>query len=129
MKFNEQHAEFFTDVVFLIEATSHEYMSLWQDFSSEADRPRWPKRVLSWKQESVGSMPQVGWIGNRPIFVSIKYARLNGHRVMFYHGCSELVDHKMIEQWLRHFTEKTIGWKHCDSGNFHNCLYALEEVK
>ena len=50
---------------------------------------------------------------------------------MFYYGCSQVVDHKMIDDWLRHFTLKTIRWDngtrwaHCDACNFNACLDAI----
>ncbi len=133
MKFNECDAELFKEVAFIVEATHEEYMSFWREFSSESDYPRMNDKTITWKQESVGASRQIGEINGRPIVVELRYARINGRRVCFYNGCSQLVDHIMIREWLEHFTEKTIRhegrFAHCNASNFHHCLHAIEAFK
>lgn len=137
--FNKEDKEFFENVVFLVEATSYEYHSLWADYSTEyLTLPYAPKederlrnRRVDWKQESAGWTISLGVIDKRPICVSINYAILNGKRVMFYYGCSQLVDHQIIENWLKHFTsnikwDNGVRWAHCDAFNFHHCLEAIK---
>lgn len=125
----DEDAELFKDVKFLIEASNNEQHSLWKEFHYQPH----PKMlfVKNWEQISMGRMIQIGSIDDRPITVSMFYAKLNGHKVMFYYGCSQLVDHKMIEDWIQMYTLDVIRydngyrWAHCDAMNFHNCLLGL----
>lgn len=133
MKFNKNDAELFKEVAFLVEASHQEYMSFWADFSHQSDHPRFKDKTVKWEQESLGKTREIGKINERPIVVSILYARLDGRRVAFYEGCSQLVDHAMIRKWLEHFTEMTIRheglWAQCNASNFHHCLHAIEAFK
>lgn len=128
--FSKEDKALFKDVEFLVEATYNEQHHFWVDYHY---KPRTDSvEVKSWECEGRGHMIEIGELDKRPICVSIFYGKLNGKRVMFYEGCSQVVDHKMIEDWLQHYTLKTIRWDnghrwaHCDSSNFHHCL---EHVK
>jgi hypothetical protein len=130
-RFEQGDKEYFKDVVFLVEASSHEQHQFWRDHHYKPSQDY--KVIKTWKQES-GYMIQLGKVDKRPICVTITYDIIDGRRVLFYEGCSELVDHKMIKDWLRHWTEKTVRWDNgtrwaiCDSSNFHHCLEAIEEM-
>jgi hypothetical protein len=140
MKFNKEDKKYFQDVVFLVEATSHEYHFLWQEFSTEyltlpyapVESEKFKRWRVKWVQVTMGHGVTIGELDKRPIVVDISYAFLNDKKVMFYNGCSQLVDHKMIEEWLKHFTLDTVRWDnntrwaHCDAMNFHHCLDALD---
>lgn len=113
----------------MVEATHHEQHMFWEKYHYQ---PRENEPVVrEWKEESQGRMPTIGYIGKRPICVCIFYAKLNGKRVAFYEGVSQLVDHEMIDKWLKHFTLDTIRcdngtrWAHCDAWNFYHCLDAI----
>lgn len=69
-----------------------------------------------------GHWLQIGTVDERPICVSIFYAVLNGKKVMFYEGISQLVDHEMIETWRNRY-EGEAG--HCNAANFHHCMEAV----
>lgn len=125
----DEDAKLFKDVEFLIEANHNEQHSLWREFHY---RPQYEfLYVKNWEQISMGRIIEVGTVDNRPIVISIFYAKLNGKKVMFYYGCSQLVDHKMIDDWIQMYTLETIRydngyrWAHCDAMNFHNCLHGL----
>jgi len=127
--FNKEHCELFKDVVFLVQASHNEYHQLWANHYYE---PRREATIIqSWDQINVGEMIQIGKLDKRPVCISIFYAKLNGKKVAFYEGTSQVVDHKMIRDWLEHFTLKTIRWDNnsrwanCDAMNFHLCLNAL----
>lgn len=126
--FNKEDLKLFKDVVFLVEANSNEQHLLWERYHY---KPIYPDTyVKSWEQISMGHGIHIGSIDERPIVVSIMYAILNGKRVMFYYGVSQLVDHKMIEDWLTMYThdikwDNGSRWAHCDATNFHHCLDAI----
>ena len=126
---NPKDEELFKDVKFLVEATYHEQFVLWQDYFN---KPKYGRKAKSWKQVYTGHGLQIGTINKRPICVQIFYAILNGKKVMFYEGCSELVDHKMIKDWIQYWTLDNIKWDvdrwaHCDAQNFHLCLDGIED--
>lgn len=129
IKYNDDHRELFKDVVFLVEASYNEKFMLWKmhHWHRIIDMPR----VKEWKDEGMGRIITLGLVDKRPTCVDIYYASLNGKRIMFYNGSSELVDHKMIEDWLKHFTLDSIRWDnnsrwaHCDASGFHLCLDAI----
>lgn len=127
--FNEEDKKLFKDVVFLVEATYNEQHQFWENYHY---KPKYEGlAVKNWEQEGMGRVVTIGEIDKRPVSISIFWAKLNGKRVMFYEGCSQVVDYKMIEDWLHHFTLETIRWDnghrwaHCDSSNFHHCLDAI----
>lgn len=127
--YDENHRKLFDNVVFLVEANSHESHHFWLDYHY---RPRILTPVVkSWEQETMGKVITIGEINKRPINVDISYAKLNNKRVAFYEGSSQLVDHQMIEDWLKYFTldsirwDNSTRWAHCDSNNFHHCLEAI----
>ena len=142
MKFHEEDKKYFKDVVFLVEATSHEDQFLWTEWSADyltlpyapKEEGKFARKRVDWQQVSLGHMLTIGEIDNRPICVSMSYAIINGRKIMFYEGCSQLVDHEMIREWLKHFTLNTIRWDggtrwgHCDAMNFHHCLDAIKEL-
>lgn len=127
-KRNDSDKELFKDVVFLIEANDNESHLLWEKYHYKTDKD--VPHVKLWEQEFSGYMIKIGELDNRPINVTLSYAKLNGKRILFYNGCSQLVDHKMIEDWLQHFTkdirwDNNHRWAHCDAMNFHHCLDAI----
>src|SRR5574337_459163 len=122
----EEDAELFKDVVFLVEATYNEMYSLWLDYYYQPRSKNIPV-VKEWEQETIGRIVTIGKLDKRPINVQVWWAKLNGKRVLFYEACSQLVDYKLVEEWLKHFTldkirwDNDARWAHCDATNFHLC--------
>lgn len=114
--FNDSHKELFKDVVYLVEANHNETHLLWERFHY---KPVYDFKVDSWVQVMEGYGPVIGELDNRPICVGITYAILNGKKVMFYEGQSEVVDYKMIEDWRDHYAPNI---SHCNATNFGHCL-------
>lgn len=108
----------FADIVFFIEANDFERSQLWLQYNKD----------VQWKPDS-GLICTIGHINQRPICVSVTFDILNGKRVMFYYGCSQLVDHEMIDEWLDHNVkakwDNMTRRAHCDAMNFHHCLQAI----
>lgn len=117
---SEEDRKLFKDVFYMVEATHHEQHTLWEEFHY---RPKYPEaQVKSWEQVMSGHWLQIGTVDERPICVSIFYAILNGKRVMFYEGISQLVDHEMIEKWRDRYSGEA---GHCNPANFHHCMQAI----
>jgi hypothetical protein len=65
----------------------------------------------------------------RPIVISLNWAMIDGQLVCFWHGCSQLVDYRMINEWLnKNFDGTHDGGRRSatDSMNFHNCIGAIK---
>lgn len=64
----------------------------------------------------------------RPINISLSWAWIDDQLVCFWYPCSQLVDHKMIEQWFdQNFHQTHDGGRRSrvDHQNFHNCIGAI----
>ena len=89
------------------------------------------KRV-DWKQEYAGFATCIGEIKKRPIYVEFSFAYINGHKIAFYNGCSELVDYKMVENYMTKNFQLThdnyCRWNHVNAANFHNCVNSLDRM-
>jgi hypothetical protein len=111
----------FDGVEYCIQASHDEHHMLWERWHYRADTTR--SYVKNWEQVSLGHWLTIGSVDNRPICVSVQYAILNGHKVMFYEGTSQLVDYKMIEDWLERYFDRCNH--HCNAANFHHCMEAV----
>jgi hypothetical protein len=61
---------------------------------------RWNKEY-NFQQDTAGRMFQVGEFGGQPIWVSFIWYVVNGHYVCFYEATSNVVNWKMVEEWLK----------------------------
>jgi len=132
-KYRPEDEELFKDVVFLVEATHHEQFCFWQDYHH---KPKYDNcSIQNWEQISMGRMITIGELDNRPICICIYWAKLEGYKVMFYEAVSQVVDHAMVEKWIKHFSLDKITWDnghrwaHCDSNNFHHCIHAIQQLQ
>jgi len=113
--------DLFKDVVFLVEA---------DDFARQVllERVRTHRPDLkSWQQVMEGRIVTIGYLGKRPICVSLFYAVIDGKRVMFFSACSMLVDHQLVEDWLRAGFKPGLYFS-SNAMNFHNCVQALARM-
>lgn len=131
-KFRPEDAELFKDVVFLVQCTHHEQFTFWQDYFR---KPKYKESaVKSWEQEGSGYLITIGEIDNRPICINVWWEWLEGYRVMFYEATSQVVDYVIVDNWIEHWTLKSMRydggyrWAHCDSSNFHHCIHAIQAL-
>jgi hypothetical protein len=150
----------FKDVVFFVDATTEEQFGLWREYSKESmtniepisedfiqtlpenfrgrveklnnQVKRAQHKRIDWKQVSSGFGLTLGKLDDRPICVCFSFAYINGHKICFYEATSQVVDHKLIEKWLKtHFQLTHDGytrWNHTNATNFHNCVSGLENL-
>lgn len=108
----------------LVQATSTEKFYLWREFSHRSDLiTDWPK--INWKEISVGTSSQIGELDNRPVCICVFFADIEGRRVGFYEGISQVVDHKMIEEWLRNKNPEAYR---TDAMNFSNAIHHIRRL-
>lgn len=125
----------FKNTEFTVEADSFAKHTLWQNYAKEALDFR--KEFLNsqglikelklrheWKDDSMGTVMQIGEIDKRPICVTFFWTKIDGHLVMFYDITSQLADHKMMEDWLKKYCNPQHEGRssNCDASNFHHCL-------
>jgi uncharacterized protein YcsI (UPF0317 family) len=98
-----------------VEANTYERWRLYDEFGAET----------VWKQEPMGCTYILGYVmDNMPVNISITWIYINDRLVAFYHGCSMVVDNRLIDRFL-HNKPKT------DAMNFHICiddLFKEEEI-
>lgn len=106
------------ETFYLVEASSCEVFYLW----CENDRTKRHR----WQEESLGYWWQIGDFGGMPVCCSITWAIINGKRVAFFEGTSQVVDHRMIEAWLK--TEFPNAKGTVNAMNFHNCAREINQA-
>ena len=113
-----QISDFLNGVVGVVEATSYERRMLWV----ENQRREQPK---TWEEQSLGLLPTIGYLDDRPICLSLFVAKVGGHKLLFMHVTSQVSDYRMVDEWLRAemprsaFRESGFVNK-VDAMNFHN---------
>jgi hypothetical protein len=121
----------FSKTEFAVEGDSFVYHALWGKYSTET-LYKTPMSVVRWEEDCMGTVTQIGYLDTigevggrmrgRPININFRWAKLNGHSIMFYDPCSQLVDYKMVEDWLDKYTK----FRRCDANNFHNVLELIK---
>lgn len=130
-KYRKEDEDLFKDVVFIVEATCYEKHSFWQDYHY---KPKYENCFIKdWKQECAGVTITIGTCDKRPVCIAIFWDWLDGHKVMFYDACSQVVDHKMVDDWIYHFSkdikwDNGTRWAHSDSNNFQHCIEAIQDL-
>ena len=101
---------------YVVEVSNYERQSLWEKHH-EAN---------NWKSAMERYGRQIGEIGDRPIWATFSLETINGLRVLFWEATSQLVDYKMIEDYLeKHCNPLEYDSKsraNCNAENFHDCL-------
>lgn len=99
------------NAVYIFEGNRNETQHAWQRYKDH------------WKEELTGFLLTIGRLYDRPICISVSAFTLHGQQVFAYDPCSQLVDHDMIDEWLKHhfptlMPEKGYHYR-ADGGNFH----------
>lgn len=87
---------------------------------------------VNWEQVSAGFALSVGQVGKNNVMVCFTFAFINGKKICFYEATSQVVNHKMIEDWLISKFQLTHDgysrWNHTNAMNFHNCVNSLDNL-
>ncbi len=122
LKNDNDYSELFKDVFYIILATHNEHFHLWEKLSKESVHHYRGFPMIEWKQVYQGQSVTIGKLDNRPIVLSIDYGYLNGKKILFYDAISQVVDLKMVDEWIEKHSN---GIPHCDAANYHNCLNSI----
>jgi hypothetical protein len=108
---------------YLVQATHEESFMLWKEWNEK----------FEWVQISQGFGHTVGNVvlqkpngatEEMPVAISMMWWLLEGRLVCFYEDTSQVVDHRMVEAWIRPQVKK-----HTNATNFHHCIHDLELTK
>jgi hypothetical protein len=108
---------------FLVEADDFAYHELWSKFCKKSSYCQYPE-IENWDQIN-GFLITVGKYDDRSVCISLNWCILDGCVVCFWNPTSELIDHKMIENWFEKYYPNPN--KRCDANNFHHCLNAVKK--
>lgn len=119
----EHITEFLEGVVGVVEANSYESLCLWQKYHESR----------SWNSGTFGYGVTVGTIGDMSVCLSLLATVIDGHKILFYHPTSQVVDHRMVREWLGTYMPKS-AWEgdwlnHADAQNLCNVLFAADRMK
>ena len=72
-----------------------------------------------WEENLHGILVTIGNLHERPVCVAFSFAKVDNHKLCFWHATSQLVDYQMIEEWFaKHFPKV----RKTDANNFHNAF-------
>lgn len=111
---------------YVVEANSFESYTCYVLYSKDSDVPYHTK--INYKQGCSGYAPIIGYINERPICLSFFLNYIDNVPVLFYNGCSQLVDYKMIEDWLTKYCPAFSERNSCDMNNFHQCIHFVDKL-
>ena|SRR5581483_3409967 len=119
----------FKDTEYVVEADSYAMQSLWERWSTEALHKHKDFNFINWRQDSMGSCVHIGDLDKRPVVVTFFWAKLNGHLVVFWEATSEVVDYKMVEEWLGKYCNPQHNDRRsrCDANNFHHVIEYIND--
>ena len=107
----------------IIEATSEEVFGLWSRYAHDSGyvHKDHPTSKRQWHEQGCGFWREIGKVADRPICVTVIFAIIDGRRIAFVAGCSQLVDHKMVREWIN-AEKRDADVPVVDAANFHNAF-------
>lgn len=87
---------------------------------------------VNWEQIRSGFAIRIGEINGLPVNVEFSFAIIEGKKICFYNAISQMVNYKMVEDWLIERFQLTndgyCRWNRVDAQNFHNCINSLDRL-
>lgn len=77
----------------VVDATGCETLALWQRYHKEMGK--------QWDETRSGYLVTVGHYNKRPVCLCLDSAIVDGHKIIFVDACSQMVDHKLIDKWMK----------------------------
>ncbi len=132
---DKEFAKRLAETKFIVDATSHEVQMLWERHSDESnmkmsynghEMPR-----FKWEQLNPGVSQNVGRFADMPVCISLFWYRIDGIMVMFCEPTSQVVDHRLIDEWLKNNCQPKwdAGTRvaHCNAENFHHVIHYIQD--
>lgn len=113
------------DTLCFVEATPVEYDHIHQYNANNG---------VIWEEDIQSHKIRIGYVKgdqSMPVYIQLRWAKVNGHRVCFYDSCSNIVDWSMIENWICTMAPRIVDARNLkfDAMNFHLCLRAIENIE
>lgn len=89
--------DFLSGVIGMVEATDFERQCLWEK----------NHKHMKWESDSLGFLPTVGLHGNDPVVISLFTAKIDGHKILFWHATSQIVNYRIITAWFQKHMPRT----------------------
>lgn len=90
--FKRELDQFLEGVTGVVVANSYEYFALWSEYKD--------LKRGEWKQNLSGLGCGIGELAGMPVTVSLTTAVVEGFKLLFIHAMSQVVDHRMVREWL-----------------------------
>lgn len=84
---------FLKDVVGVITATREEMHGAWAKNKEYGGR--------TWVDNGSGLGECIGWIEDRPIYITLWTSLIDGHKILFVDATSQLVDWALVDEWIK----------------------------
>jgi hypothetical protein len=115
--------DFLSGVIGIVEATDFERQCLWERNHEH----------MTWESNLSGYLPTVGLHGDDRVVISLLTAKIDGHKVLFWHATSPIVNYTLITEWFRKNMPRTAFrpddyLNNVDSQNFSN-VFSYERDK
>lgn len=123
---NDAAIKSLSECQYIVEANHNEAHNLWYMYTQVY-------RVVTdreWQQLIPGYLIEVGSLGGRPVSLSLYFVSIKGVKVCFFESPSQVVDWKLIDEWLdKHFNKLYDGRScRCDATNFHQCMSVVNQL-
>ena len=106
-----------------------EFIVAADDFSQQALWGMWQEGI-TWDSDTSRLTVGLGILIGRNVTVEVRFARLNGHMVMFYNSNSDLVDHNLVNTFVEDVRKIALAARpgsapadKTDASNFHTCVH------
>jgi hypothetical protein len=120
----ETSEDYLASCVCAVEASHCEVLDIWTRFSDPENPFKRECRQYDWKDVH-GWLETIGHLDNRPICIDIRIVELDGRRILFWEGCSQLVDYAMIERW---FANKLPYLRKTNAMNVHIAVHEIDRL-
>lgn len=104
---------FLDGIIGTVEATRNEQSHLYSLYSKELG--------ATWVENNSGFLETVGYLDDMPVCISLHTAVVKGQKILFWHSTSTVVDHRLINEWLKLNTPDN----RTDATNFHNVFHRV----
>lgn len=118
------------NIFYVVEANSFERSTLWGEWAEMSFESKSDRHLLNWAGQSHGIMICVGKLDRRPVNLNITFDIINGAKIVFYYACSQVVDHEMVDKWVRENLTSDLPdgrRNHTDAMNFSHCVHAIQD--
>ena len=100
-KADDDLIKFMDGAVGVVEANSFEKSSLWADHAKDSTFGAAGRRQCIWVDDNRGLSVMVGYLADAPTYISFYASVIDGHKVLFMDAGSQVVDHRLIDAWLK----------------------------